>query len=59
MLMQREEGADAHIDGRMQRSVGVAAGWMLFYGLAALVGIAAIYSEKAVHQVAIALGVWP
>jgi hypothetical protein len=43
----------------MQRSVGVAAGWMLFYGLAALVGIAAIYSEKAVHQVAIALGVWP
>ena len=43
----------------MQQSVGVAVAWLLFYGLAALGGIVAIYSEEAVHQVAIAMGVWP
>ena len=41
------------------KPAGVAAGWLLFYGLAALGGIVVIYSEKAVHQVAIAMGYWP
>jgi hypothetical protein len=59
MVTRRENSADSHIDGRMKRSVGVAAGWLLFYALAALTGIAAIYSEEAVHQVKIAMGVWP
>ena len=59
MLTQRENSANSHIYGRMQHSVGVAAAWLLFYALAALAGIVLIYSEKAVHQVAIAMGVWP
>jgi hypothetical protein len=59
MVTQRENSAGSHVDGRMQRLAGVAAAWLLFYALAALAGIVAIYSEEAVHQVAIAIGVWP
>jgi hypothetical protein len=59
MLTQRENGPDSRNDGRIDGRWGFVAAWLLFYGLAALAGIVAIYSERAVHHVKIVLGVWP